>query len=118
VAAAPADGWGAVGRGGRPDRLDGRPPATGERFDEVARLGPASTVVVEHIASSETPDDAVQREDHDEWVVLLAGTATLELDGVVVELGPDDHVLIRAGTPHRVLRTAPGTRWLAVHAHR
>jgi quercetin dioxygenase-like cupin family protein len=92
---------------------DDPPPATGERFTELARLG---TTLVEHIVSSAAPDASEQVQDHDEWVALLAGGATLAVDGMRVELRPGDWIVLRAGTPHRVLRTEPGSRWLAVHA--
>jgi cupin 2 domain-containing protein len=92
---------------------DEPPPVTGERFVEVARVG---GVVVEHISSSATPDDREQCQDHDEWVVLLNGSADLEIDGVVSLMTSGTWVLLPAGTVHRVLRTEPGTRWLALRA--
>ena len=48
-------------------------------------------------------------------VIGPATAAAVEAAGHVVELGPGDWVLIPAGTPHRVLQTAPGTQWIAVH---
>ncbi len=32
----------------------------------------------------------------------------------MVELGPGDWVLLPAGTPHRLVETEPGTKWLTV----
>ena len=54
-------------------------------------------------------------QDHDEWVVVLAGAASLEIDGRQHALGAGDWVLLPAGVPHRVLATTAGTSWLAVH---
>ena len=53
----------------------------------------------------------------DEWVLLLQGAATLDLDGDVVALRPGDHKFIPAGVRHRVQQTALNqpTIWLAVH---
>jgi cupin 2 domain-containing protein len=90
----------------------GDAPPGGERFVEVARAGGA---VVEEIVSSATPDTGLQVQDHDEWVVLLAGRAELDIGGEEHTLGPNDWVLLPAHTPHRGVRTEPGSRWLAVH---
>ena len=50
----------------------------------------------------------------DEWVLLLAGSATLEYaDGSRAELETGDALLIPAGCRHRVARTAARTVWLA-----
>jgi cupin 2 domain-containing protein len=87
-------------------------PGTGESFAELARLG---GVRIEEIVSSATPEPVDYRQAHDEWVVLLAGAATLDVDGERIDLGTGDWVLLPAGTPHRVVRTAAGSRWLAVH---
>ena len=92
---------------------DDEAPATGERFVEITRIG---DVVVEHITSSATPDAREQRQDHDEWAVVLHGSAELEIEGVVSVLGPGGWIAIPAGTAHRVLRAARGTRWLVLHA--
>jgi cupin 2 domain-containing protein len=91
---------------------DTPPPASGETFLPLASLGATQ---VEEIVSSSSPDTGAQVQDHDEWVVLLDGSATLEVDGVALELRAGDWVLLRARTPHRVLRAQRGTRWLAVH---
>jgi quercetin dioxygenase-like cupin family protein len=88
-------------------------PASGEDFHTLAGIG---GVRIEEIVSSATPDTGVQVQDHDEWVVLVAGAAVLDVDGAPVELRAGDWILLPAGRPHRVLRTAAGTRWLALHA--
>lgn len=90
-------------------------PSTGERFEEIARVG---GVRVEQIISSDQPDGAEQVQAHDEWVVVLEGGAELEVDGRPLSLRAGDWVRIPSGTPHRVTSTAAGTRWLALHADR
>lgn len=53
-----------------------------------------------------------------EWVLLVAGSATLRFaDGRKVDLGPGDYLLIPRHLRHRVERTDPEreTVWLAVH---
>lgn len=57
-------------------------------------------------------------QDWDEWVVLLAGTAGLLIEGDVErKLVPGDHVFLPAHTRHRVTWTDADrpTVWLAVH---
>ena len=53
----------------------------------------------------------------DEWVLLLRGSADIDLVERTVALTPGDHLLIPAGQKHRVTRTAPdqATIWLAIH---
>lgn len=55
----------------------------------------------------------------DEWVLVLAGAARLRLADEAADrvLAPGDHLLLPAGTRHRVTWTSPGepTVWLAVH---
>lgn len=60
-------------------------------------------------------------QDHDEWVLLLKGSATLGFaDGTAVDLRPGDHLLIPRRVRHRVERTDPlgDTVWLAIHFSR
>jgi len=65
-----------------------------------------------------TPPDAPYDQDHDEWVLLLAGAARLwtETDGERA-LAPGDALLIPTHVRHRVTWTQaePPTVWLAVH---
>lgn len=96
-------------------RLGSAPvPPSGEHFAEVARV---HNVVIEEITSSTTPDLGEYRQGHDEWVVVLAGAADLQVGGALHSLASGDWMLLPASTPHRVLRTESGTRWLAVHVH-
>jgi quercetin dioxygenase-like cupin family protein len=74
-------------------------------------------VMVEQIISSSSPDPVEYLQVQDEWVVVLDGAAVLDVDGTEVRLEPGDWVLLPAETPHRVLMTEAGTRWLAVHVH-
>ena len=65
-----------------------------------------------------TPEDAPYNQSHDEWVLLLRGSAGLWLEGEEErKLRPGDHVFIPARRLHRVTRTAcdEPTVWLAVH---
>lgn len=65
-----------------------------------------------------SPDTGWYDQDHDEWVIVLKGSASLSFkDEAVVELVQGDYLNIPAHTKHRVIRTsATGeTLWLAVH---
>ena len=87
-------------------------PTSGERSDTLVAT---RNLVVEQILSAAADQPADHRQDADEWVVVLAGGAVLEVDGERLEMGPGDWVFLPGGTPHRVLRTAEGTSWLALH---
>ena len=93
---------------------DADAPATGERFETLARV---RGVHVERIVSSASPEPTPYAQEQDEWVVLLRGEATLDVNGRAIELRAGDHVLLPAKTPHAVLRTTAGALWLAVHVH-
>lgn len=90
--------------------------STGERFQELWRR---AQLRVELIQSSATPARNLYDQEQDEWVLLLEGRALLEVNGEHLALGPGDHLVIPAHTPHRVLETHPEPRclWLAVHLH-
>ncbi len=77
-------------------------------------------VRIERIVSTgqNTPADKSYNQDHDEWVLLLTGSAGLWIDGEGErDLRPGDHALIPAHSLHRVTHTANSepTVWLAVH---
>ena len=90
-------------------------PAEGER---VVRLAVGHGFSVEQILSGALSAPQDYEQDHDEWVVVLAGGAVLEIDGVAHELDAGDWWLLPAGTPHTLVRTEPGTSWLAVRSTR
>lgn len=88
-------------------------PAVGEQTEELARLG---GVVVEQILSGALAAPADYDQDHDEWVVLLGGSATLVVGDERLDLVGGDWVLLRAHEPHQLVETEPGTSWLALRA--
>ncbi len=93
---------------------DAEPPSEGERFEALLRH---KNLVIERIVSSAaiTPTRYVQAQD--EWVAMIQGEATLEVDGALFELRAGDHLFLPAGTPHTVRRVSEGALWLAVHLH-
>ena len=92
--------------------FDHTSPKTGEEFTTLLEH---KNIRIVRIVSSENvkPIEYVQEED--EWVVLIEGEATLEVDGKSVALSRGDSLFIPARTPHTVTATQHGTVWLAVH---
>ena len=71
--------------------------------------------LIEQILSGSTLKALEFNQDHDEWFVLLSGDADLEVNDERVTLRAGDWMLVPRETPHRLLRTSPGTTWLTVH---
>jgi cupin 2 domain-containing protein len=96
--------------------LDDLPDASAAEI--VTALLTRPGVRIERIVSAGqvTPEDAPYHQPHDEWVLLLSGSAGLWLEtSGEYTLHPGDAVLIPARCRHRVLWTATPTVWLAVH---
>lgn len=77
-------------------------------------------VRIERIVSTgqSTPASEPYLQGHDEWVLLLAGSAGLRIEGEGERsLRPGDHAFIAAGRAHWVTWTGKNepTIWLAVH---
>jgi cupin 2 domain-containing protein len=88
-----------------------------ELFSE---LFSGKSVRIERIVSTGqfTPVDKPYDQEQDEWVLLVAGSAGLWIEGEGErDLRPGDYVLIPAHSLHRVTWTAKDepTVWLAVH---
>lgn len=88
-------------------------PSTGEQIHRLAEMG---SVVVDQILSGRLEGPVDYRQDTDEWVLVLEGSATLVVDGRRMHLGTGDWVLLPAGTAHSLIETQMGTSWLTVTA--
>lgn len=77
-------------------------------------LATVDGAVVEQIRTGRLEGPVDYRADVDEWVLVLEGSAVLEVAGTPVELRAGDWVMLPARTPHRLLDTEPGTNWLTV----
>ena len=78
-------------------------------------------VRIERIVSSgqASPDGHWYDQDSDEWVLVVAGSARLRIDGEAEDrkLGEGDYVFLPAHCRHRVAwtRSEPPTVWLVIH---
>lgn len=92
--------------------------ASQEHFEELLAGG---SFRVERIVSSghSSPPGYWYDQEQAEWVVLLSGSAILEIDGQTepLPLVPGDAVFLAAHRRHRVAATDPDqpTVWLAIH---
>ena len=89
----------------------------GELFDTLVR---GEGVHIERIVSKghASMENSWYGQEHDEWVLVLRGSARLAFqDGRVTSLGEGDWLEIPAHLKHRVAWTDPSreTIWLAVH---
>lgn len=89
--------------------------------ERIEALVSGESVRIERIVSRghRSPEGSWFDQEGDEWVMLLRGSAGLEIEGQteILDLAPGDWVRIPAGCRHRVAWTAAGrtTVWLAVH---
>jgi cupin 2 domain-containing protein len=115
------------------DHLDSRPMVNAKRNifarvptraeeEEVEVLAALPGVRIERIVSTgqASPPGFWYDQDWTEWVVVLAGSAGLLIEGEAAPriLAPGDYLEIPPHVRHRVERTDPDrpTVWLAVHA--
>ena len=63
-----------------------------------------------------SPDGFWYDQPSDEWVLLVRGSATIEVVAQPpLTLHPGDHVMLPSHTRHRVVQTSPDALWLTVH---
>ena len=94
------------------------PAGTGEEI--IQKLVQNEKFFVERIVSRghKSPEDFWYDQADDEFVLLLKGTADLEIfEKGVLRLTPGDYLIIPAHTKHRVSRTDTkvDTVWLTIH---
>ncbi len=89
-------------------------PEAGERFETLLSR---RNVVIERIVSAAYEGGEEYTQAQDEWVVLLRGEATLQIEGAPQAMGAGDAVYIEARRRHRVTKCSGDAVWLAVHIH-
>lgn len=88
------------------------PPLKGEDFTTLLE---DNGLKVSRIVSSNKVEGKLYIQKESEFVILLEGSATLEVDGKIVELKRGDTLHIAAKVPHKVLKTEQNTLWLAIY---
>lgn len=87
-------------------------PVTGEVEQDLVAAACGS---VRQVLSGTLEAPAEYCQDHDEWALVVSGEASIEVDSQLLEVRAGDWVWLPAGTPHRLVRTQPGTSWVTVH---
>lgn len=84
-----------------------------EHFETLCKNG---GITVERIASNRLENGEWYDQEHDEWVMLVQGSAVIEYEGgETTALTAGDHLFIPSRQRHRVLETSADALWLAVH---
>lgn len=99
-----------LGRGNLFNQAD--PPQEGERLEVLLEH---RNLMVERILSSARIPLQEYRQIQDEWVLLLQGSATMDVDGETLQLNSGDYLFLPSGKPHTVTEVSEGAIWLAVH---
>ena len=81
----------------------------------MAKLVELPSLTVEQILSGTLARPASFEQDHDEWVLVLEGSARLRVEETEIDLQAGEWVLLPSGCAHTVLETQAGTSWLALH---
>ena len=87
-------------------------PNLGEDFTTLFK---GKNIKISRIVSSDKLEIIEYNQTSDEFVILLEGSATLEIEGKLVELKRGDYLQIPANTKHKVLQTSKGALWLAIY---
>ena len=85
-------------------------PKEGERFERLLEDG---CVEIVRIVSGEVEEQRFC-DDRDEWVVLLKGSAVIEMEEEI-KMRAGDTLFIPAGKEHLLKKVEPGSLWLAIH---
>lgn len=75
----------------------------------------APGLTVQQVLSGELEKPVYYCQEHDEWALLVEGSASLLVGTETLQLEPGDWVWLPAGTAHCLVHTQPGTSWVTVH---
>jgi len=87
-------------------------PSIGEDF---TTLFENKNIKIVRIVSSDKLEVVEYCQEEEEFVILLEGSAQLDVEGRVVTLNRGDTLYIPAKSKHKVLATDKGTLWIAIH---
>ena len=88
------------------------PPKDSEIFDTLLQR---KNVTIKRIVSNTLTTPQTFKQECDEWVCVLEGEATLEMDGQIFQLTKGDTLFIPAKREHTLLKTQQIVVWLAVY---
>jgi len=94
-----------------------RPTTSDETIEQLLERPGVRIERIVGIGQSSPPDFWYDQAD-DEWVLLVAGGARLQIEGETTRtLSPGDHLFLPAHCRHRIEWTDPvtATVWLAIH---
>jgi len=77
-------------------------------------LHQTTSLKIEAIRSRLTRPGMHYNQEEDEWVMLIDGTAQLEINGELRHLQKGDFLFIPHHTPHRVLSTSNDALWIGI----
>ena len=87
-------------------------PNAGENFTTLLKK---ENIKIARIVSSDKLEPKEYCQEEDEFVILLEGKATLEIEGKKTTLNRGESLFIPAKTKHKVLTTQKGTLWIAIY---
>lgn len=87
-----------------------------DKAETVSELLARPNLRIERITSSGQISDDWYDQDEDEWVILLTGTALLQIDGEKepARLTAGDYLFLPARLRHKVIYTSEQCLWLCV----
>jgi len=87
-------------------------PSIGEEFTTLLE---SKNIKIVKIVSSDNINDIEYCQNENEFVVLIEGSATIEIEGDIKKLKRGDYLYIPALKKHKVIKTSKGTLWIAIH---
>ncbi len=96
-------------------------PKVADKTEIIEVVQETKDFVIERIISSNSssPAKGWYNQDHDEWVMVLQGSAIIEFENLQqIDLSSYDSLYIPAFTKHKVVYTSsqPYCIWLAIHS--
>jgi len=89
----------------------------GEEVFEV--IAESESFIIERIVSNNaiSPQEGWYEQSHDEWVMVIQGSAIIQTEESKIELHTGDTLFLPAHSKHKVIftSTVPFCVWLAVH---
>lgn len=92
--------------------FDKLPPLKDEIFEVLHKQ---KNIEITHIVSSSDLPQKEYDQKEDEFVLILEGEATLEVEREIKVLKKGDYLFLPAHTKHKILSVKNNTHWLAIY---